>query len=114
MMDWNAPQGRCDSMLFDSNDLWFVEFKMNTTTVLDDQLWKDFHEGMNQIKDFVQNLRCKMARKRTPLHRYYTLSHQHCAICMTSYPRMNTRRNNQLEAFRVATGITLQMQNAIL
>ena len=94
MFDYKYPQGRCDSIIFDIRDLWFVEFKMNTTTSLDDRLWKDMKEGMQQLKDFIYNLRCKMAKKHTPLHRYFKVNHQHCIICMKTYPRMNVSRNN--------------------
>lgn len=113
MFDWRYPQGRCDSMVFDKKDLWFVEFKMNTTTLIDDQLWKDMKGGMTQLKDFIKNLRCLMVKKHTPLHRYFKLSHQHCVICMNNYPKMNTSRNNHLENFRLATGIKLQRQTVI-
>lgn len=113
MFDYKYPQGRCDSIIFDIRDLWFVEFKMNTTTSLDDRLWKDMKEGMQQLKGFIYNLRCKMAKKHTPLHRYYTLKHQHCIICMKTYPRMNVSRNNHLEKFRQETGIKLQQTVAI-
>ena len=113
MFDDKYPLGRCDSIIFDMRDLWFVEFKMNTTTSLDDQLWKDMKVGMQQLKDFIYNLRCKMAKKRTPLHRYFKASHQHCTICMNSYPKMNPSRNNHLEHFRLETGIKLQQLVAI-
>lgn len=103
------PQGRCDSIVFDRKDLWFVELKMNTTTALDMQLWENLKDGMKQLKDFIYNLRCKMARKRTPLDLYFKLSHQHCTVCMKSYPRMNISRNNYLEKFRQDTGIKLQL-----
>ena len=106
MCDYKYPQGRCDSMVFDSNDLWFVEFKMNTTSTLDDHLWEDLKDGMGQLKDFIYNFRCKMAHKRTPLHRYFRLSHQHCTVCMKTYPAMSVQRNNHLEEFRLETGIT--------
>lgn len=108
-----CPQGRCDSMVFDKQDLWFIEFKMNTTSLLDKQLWDDLKDGMVQIKDFVQNLRRKMATKRTPLHRYYSLCHQHCTVCMKYYPTMNITRNNYLELFRKETGIKLQQLTTI-
>ena len=113
MFDYKYPQGRCDSIIFDIRDLWFVEFKMNTTTSLDDRLWKDMKEGMQQLKDFIYNLRCKMAKKHTPLHRYFKVNHQHCIICMKTYPRMNVSRNNHLEKFRQETGIKLQQTVAI-
>ncbi len=108
MSDFNYPQGRCDSIVFDRNDLWFVEFKMNVTSVLDDQLWSDFSAGMMQLCGFINNLRYKMAKKHTPLHRYFKVNHQHCTICMNSYPKMNPSRNNHLEYFRLETGIKLQ------
>lgn len=108
MCDYKYPQGRCDSMVFDSNDLWFVEFKMNTTSTLDDQLWEDLKDGMGQLKDFIYNFRCKMAHKRTPLHRYFRLCHQHCTVCMKTYPAMSVQRNNHLEEFRLETGLKLQ------
>jgi hypothetical protein len=108
MFNFQYPQGRCDSMVFDNRDLWFVEFKMNTTTILDDQLWNDLKDGMQQIREFIHNLRSKMAHKRTPLHKYFRLSHQHCTVCMRCYPRMNTKRNTYLEEFRIETGIKLQ------
>lgn len=100
-------------MVFDRNDLWFVELKMNTISVLDNQLWNDVNEAMDQLNDFVHDLRCKMSNKRTPLHRYYSLNRQHCTVCMKSYPRMNTERNNQLEHFRLETGIKLQLRALI-
>jgi len=108
MSDFNYPQGRCDSIVFDRKDLWFVEFKMNATSVLDDQLWEDYKDGMMQLEGFIYNLRCKMAMKRTPLNRYFKISHQHCTICMNQYPLMNSSRNNHLEHFRLKTGIKLQ------
>jgi len=113
MHDWRYPQGRCDSLIFDKKDLWFVEFKMNTTTSLDDQLWKDMKGGMTQLKDFIYNLRYMMDKKRTPLYRYFRLSHQHCVICMNKYPKMSTSRNNHLENFRLATGMKLLRQTVI-
>ena len=108
MSNNKKPRGRCDSIIFDSKDLWFIELKMNTTTHLDGQLWKDFSDGMEQLKGFIMNLRCKMDKKHTPLHRYYSEYHQHCTICMNSYPNMSLQRNNQLESFRIETGIKLQ------
>ena len=113
MFSFKYPQGRCDSIIFDSKDLWFIEFKMNTTTHLDGQLWADFSDGMVQLKDFILNLRRKMVKKHTPLHRYYGENHQHCTICMNSYPNMSLQRNNQLESFRIETGIKLQQLVAI-
>ena len=113
MSDFKYPQGRCDSIVFDRNDLWFVEFKMNVTSVLDDQLWKDFCDGMMQLGGFIYNLRCKMAKKRTPLYRYFNVNHQHCTICMNKYPKMSASRNNHLEHFRLKTGIKLQQLVAI-
>ena len=107
-IDTNYPQGRCDSIVFDKQDLWFVEFKMNSTTTLDAQQWEDLKDGMKQLKGFIFNLRCKMGLKRTPLHRYYKLKHQHCIVCMKTYPRMNVLRNNYLEKFRQETGLKLQ------
>lgn len=98
----------CDSIIFDNRDLWFVEFKMNTTSTLDGQLWKDLQEGIKQLKSFIFDLRCKMAHKRIPLHRYFRLSHQHCTVCMKSYPLMNTKRNTYLENFRIETGIKVE------
>lgn len=108
MGDYCFPQGRSDSIIFDNEDLWFVEFKMETTSVLDGQLWKDLKDGMMQLGEFIYNLRFKMNRKRTPLHRYYRINHQHCTVCMKLYPRMNILRNNYLEKFRLETGIKLQ------
>ena len=113
MFSSKYPQGRCDSIIFDMQDLWFIEFKMNTITSLDDQLWKDMKVGIQQLKDFVYNLRCKMAKKHTPLNRYFKVNHQHCAICMNKYPMMSPSRNNQLEHFRLETGIKLQQLVAI-
>lgn len=113
MFDANCPKGRCDSMVFDHRDLWFVEFKMNATSLLDDQLWEDLKVGMQQLKDFIFNLRCKMDRKRTPLHRYFKNSHQHCTVCMRRYPRMNPSRQNHLEHFRQDTGIKLSQLTVI-
>ena len=112
-IDPNYPQGRCDSIVFDRRNLWFVEFKMTTTTTLDAQLWEDMKDGMKQLKHFIYNLRCKMAKKRTPLHLYFRVSHQHCTICMNSYPQMNISRNNYLENFRMETGIKLQQSVVI-
>ena len=100
-------------MLFDDKDLWFVEFKMNTTTDLDDQLWKELTEGMQQLKGFIFDLRCKMAHKRTPLQCYYRLCHQHSTVCMRRYPLMNTTRNTHLEKYRIETGVKLQQLVAI-
>ncbi len=113
MSNFNYPQGRCDSIIFDRKDLWFVEFKMNVTSVLDDQLWNDFSDGMKQLGGFIYNLRCKMAKKRTPLNRYFKVSHQHSSICMTKYPVMSPSRNNLLEHFRLETGIKLQQLTSI-
>lgn len=113
MGDYNYPQGRCDSIVFDNKNLWFVEMKMDTTTSLDSQLWRDLKNGMGQLKDFILNLRIKMAAKHTPLHRYYSVTHQNCTVCMKRYPIMNTSRNNHLEAFRLATGIKLRQLNSI-
>lgn len=110
---YKCSQERCDSMVFDDRDLWLVEFKMNTTSNLDIQLWNDLKKGMNQLKCFIFDLRGKMAGKRTPLHRYYLLSHQHCTICMKNYPKMSPTRNNHLEHFRLETGIKLQQLVAI-
>lgn len=111
--DFKCSQDRCDSMVFDNSDLWFVEFKMNVTSDLDDQLWKELKKGIDQLKGFIFDFRCKMARKRTPLHRYFRLSHQHCTVCMKTYPAMSVQRNNQLEDFRLETGIKLQQLVAI-
>ena len=111
--DPNYPQGRCDSIVFDRQNLWFVEFKMNTTTTLDAQQWEDMKDGMNQLKDFIYNLRCKMARKHTPLNNYFKVSHQHCTVCMKNYPTMSVSRLNHLELFRLETGIKLQQLVAI-
>lgn len=113
MFNFKYPQGRCDSIIFDSKDLWFVEFKMNTTSNMDAQLWDDLKDGMDQLKDFIVNLRCKMGQKQTPLHCYYSEYHQHCTVCMKQYPRMSNQRNNQLEIFRIRTGIKLQQLVAI-
>lgn len=113
MFNFKYPQGRCDSIIIDSKDLWFVEFKMNTTSNMDAQLWDDLKYGMNQLMDFIVNLRCKMGQKQTPLHRYYSEYHQHCTVCMKQYPRMSNQRNNQLEIFRIRTGIKLQQLVAI-
>lgn len=113
MADNNCPKGRCDSLVFDEKDLWFVEFKMNTTTVLDRQLWDDMKDGMKQLKAFIINLRCKMAAKRAPLYRYYSISHQHCTVCMKQYPVMNNGRNNELEKFRMETGVKVQQLRVI-
>lgn len=113
MFDDKYKQGRCDSLIFDIHDLWFVEFKMNTTTSLDDQLWKDMKKGMQQLQEFIYNLRCKMTKKHTPLSHYFKVSHQHCTICMNSYPKMSASRNNHLEHFRMETGIKLQQSVVI-
>lgn len=113
MHDSKYPRGRCDSLIFNQKDLWFVEFKMNTTTLMDEQLWNDMKDGMKQLKGFIYNLRCKMSMKRTPLYRYFKLNHQHCLICMNKYPKMSTSRNNHLEEFRLDTGIKLQCQTTI-
>ena len=102
---FKCSQRRCDSMVFDNTDLWFVELKMNTTSIIDVQLWEDLKDGMRQLKEFIIDLRCKMAHKRTPLHRYFRLSHQHCTVCMKTYPAMSVQRNNHLEEFRLETGI---------
>ena len=113
MDDATCPKGRCDSIVFDRRDLWFVEFKMNTTSVLDKQLWSDLSVGMKQIKDFVKNLRHKMDRKHTPLNRYFGITHQHCTVCMINYPSMSIQRNNELEKFRKEMGIKLQQLTVI-
>lgn len=113
MFNFNYPQGRCDSIVLDRKDLWFVEFKMNATSNMDVQLWGDLKDGMDQLMDFILNLRCKMGKRQTPLHRYYSEYHQHCTVCMNRYPRMNNQRNNQLEVFRLETGIKLQ-QSAVI
>ena len=113
MGDFQYPQGRCDSLVFDNKDLWFVEMKMNTTTSLDTQLWDNLASGMGQLKDFIFNLRVKLAAKHTPLQRYYSIAHQNCTVCMKRYPMMNTSRNNQLEDFRLSTGIKLKLLNSI-
>lgn len=117
MGDFRFPQGRCDSIVFDRNDLWFIEFKMETTSILDKQLWSDMKAGMEQLSDFIMNLRYKMAEKRTPLERFYCISddvsHQHCTICMKHYPTMSVLRNNELEKFRMETGIKL-MQTLVI
>lgn len=107
---FNCSRRRCDSLVFDRCDLWFVEFKMNTTTALDDQKWKDLKDGMLQLRDFIKDLRSKMAAKRTPLEHYFKVGHQHCTICMDDYPMMNPSRQNHLEHFRLDTGIKLQQQ----
>ncbi len=86
---------------------------MNTTTSLDDQLWKDMKKGMQQLQEFIYNLRCKMTKKHTPLSHYFKVSHQHCTICMNSYPKMSASRNNHLEHFRMETGIKLQQSVVI-
>lgn len=106
--DFKCSQNRCDSLVFDNSDLWYVEFKMNVPSVLDDQLWKELKKGIDQLKGFIFDLRCKMAKKRTPLHLYFCLSNQHCTVCMKKYPAMSVQRNNYLEAFRVETGIKVQ------
>lgn len=108
MGDYRFPQGRCDSMVFDRDDLWFVEFKLNATTTQDKQLWADLKDGMSQLSGFLYNLRYKMAKKRTPLERYYSLNHQHCTVCMKEYPKMTVSRNNEFERFRLKTGLKLQ------
>lgn len=113
MFNDKYPHGRCDSIIFDMHDLWFVEFKMNTTTSLDAQLWEDMKVGMQQLRDFIYNLRCKMSKKRTPLNHYFKIGHQHCTICMNRYPKMSLSRNNHLERFRLETGIKLQQLVAI-
>jgi len=111
--NFKCSQRRCDSMIFDNRNIWFVEFKMNTTSILDVQLWEDLKDGMKQLKGFILDLRCKMAHKCTPLHRYFRLSHQHCTVCMQKYPIMNTKRNTYLEKFRIETGIKVQQLIAI-
>lgn len=112
MWDFRFPQGRCDSIVFNRNDLWFIELKMNTTSMLDNMLWKEMLEGMKQLSGFIYNLRYKMSKKHTPLERYYSVgedvNHQHCTICMKKYPTMNPTRNNQLEKFRLQTKLKLQ------
>mgnify|MGYP007092175631 CR=1 FL=1 len=113
MDDVTCPKGRCDSIVFDRRDLWFVEFKVNTTSVLDKQLWSDLSDGMKQIKGFVKNLRQKMDRKRTPLNKYFSITHQHCTVCMIKYPSMSIQRNNELERFRKEVGIKLQQLTVI-
>ncbi len=113
MPDFGFPQGRCDSLVFDSKDLWFVELKMNATSVLDTQKWANLSDGMGQLKDFILNLRSKMAAKRTPLHHFYSVVNQHCTVSMRSYPTMNVSRNNTLERFRIESGIRLQLLNVI-
>lgn len=113
MGDYNYPTGRCDSIIFDRKELWFVEFKMNTTSLLDGQLWSDMSGGMQQLADFIFNLRVKMGEKQTPLHRYYSAFHQHCTLCMNKYPKMNASRNTRLEKFRKETGIKLQQMLVI-
>lgn len=105
--------GRCDSIVFDNNDLWFIELKMDVTSTLDIQLWRELKGGMRQISDFMFNIRFKMSKKRTPLEKYFTLYHQHCAVCMKTYPKMNTARNNYLENFRIETGVKLSKQTVI-
>lgn len=107
MGSFKYPQGRCDSIVFDRHNIWFVEFKMNTTTILDKQLWADMKKGMDQIAEFVQNLRLKMAWKHTPLNKFFGINHQHCTVCMVNYPAMSIQRNNELEKFREKTGIKL-------
>jgi len=110
---YKCSQDRCDCLIFDDSDLWFVELKMNTTSGLDAQLWKEFKKGMAQLKGSILDLRNKMARKRTPLQCYYCLSHQHSTVCMHRYPLMNTTRNSYLESFRLETGIKVQQLVAI-
>lgn len=107
MDDVTCPKGRCDSIVFDRHDIWFVEFKMNTTSVLDNQLWGDLKDGMKQINEFAYNLCKKMAAKRTPLSRYYGHGHLYGTVCMVNYPAMSIQRNNELEKFREKTGIKL-------
>jgi len=108
-----CSQRRCDSIVFDNRDIWFVEFKMNTTSPIDIQLWNEMKDGMKQLKGFIFDLRCKMAHKRTPLHCYYRLCHQHCTVCMRRYPLMNTKRNTYLEEYRIETGVKFQQLVAI-
>ena len=105
---FKCSKERCDSLVFDNSDLWFVEFKMNVTSALDDQLWKELKKGIDQLKGFIFDLRCKMDHKRTPLYRYFSEYHQHCTVCMKAYPAMSVQRNNYLESFRVETGIKVQ------
>lgn len=111
--NFKCSQRRCDSMIFDNRNIWFVEFKMNATSILDLKLWEDLKDGMEQLKGFILDLRYKMAHKRTPLHRYFHLSNQHCTVCMHKYPLMNTKRNTYLEKFRTETGIKVQQLVAI-
>lgn len=106
--NFRCSRRRCDSIVFDERDLWFVELKMNTTSILDVHLWEDLKDGMKQLKGFIFDLRNKMACKRTPLHGFFSLSHQHCTVCMRSYPLMSTVRNTYLEEFRMETGIKIQ------
>lgn len=89
-----VPRGRCDCMIFDDNQLLFVEFKMDIEPLTKDKtLWKNFSHAMKQIKDFFLYLKESLQQEGKDLSAFYSNDNIIPIICMKYGPNIVTIQN---------------------
>lgn len=105
-------RGRFDSMLFTDSLLILVEYKTESTSERDGGRWKTFSKGMKQIQDYYLVLKAFFEKDGITINNYYKDSQIIPFICMPNLPelkpRVNHQRQNNMEQFRLATGLKLQ------
>lgn len=105
-------RGRFDSMLFTDSLLILVEYKTDSTSDQDGGRWKTFSKGMSQIQDYYLVLKSFFLNDGDSINNYFPDSRIIPFICMPNLPelkpRVNHQRLNNMEQFRLATGLKLQ------
>lgn len=104
--------GRFDSMLFSDDVLLLVEYKMESTTEKDNNRWRRFSDGMNQISEYFLHLRQTMLSQGLEIESFFTIGKIVPFVCMNNIPQMkprvNAQRFRQMEEFRVKTGLKIR------
>lgn len=103
-------QKRPDSMVFNDIELLIVELKSNVTFDTEDKTkWGEFSNGLKKMSDFWNFLIKGFVDNQDDIKNYYNLDNIKPIICMSFYPSFERRRNsqrfNQIEKFRIETGL---------
>lgn len=107
-------RGRCDCMIFSDSHLILIEFKMDMNPETSDKgRWRNFSQGMAQIKDFYLYLKDRFAETQEDLQTFYPETNIIPTVCMKyepeSHPKRNVQRNNEKEKFRMATKLKIRI-----
>lgn len=101
-------RGRFDSMIFSTEFLLLIEYKMKVSTDIDNNRWKKFKSAMNQIQECYLVLIEWFNKEGDSLNNYYSVDNIIPFVCMSKMPNLRTtasaQRNKELEKFRILTG----------